>query len=166
MKIKTECAYDKMVPIGKVKPNPKNPNRHPDRQIEMLAVLIKHFGWRGPITISNFSGLVVRGHGRLMAARKLKLRSVPVDFQDYENEIEELADLLADNKISELSYLDDEKVKALFQHIDSDLEFTAFDLDEIDRLMKDHTGFLADTDLDGEDDQPGDDQTGGDESVK
>lgn len=65
------CAFDKMVKIGDVKPNPKNPNQHPEAQIDALAKLIKHLGWRAPVTVSNRSGLVVRGHGRLMAAEQL-----------------------------------------------------------------------------------------------
>lgn len=62
------CAFDKIVPVGEVKPNPKNPNQHPEEQIDLLAKIIQAQGWRAPVTVSTLSGLVVRGHGRLMAA--------------------------------------------------------------------------------------------------
>ena len=89
------CSHDKIVPIEEVKPNPKNPNQHPESQIEMLAKIITTQGWRAPVTVSTRSGLVVRGHGRLMAAKFAGLEFVPVDFQHYESNDAELADLLA-----------------------------------------------------------------------
>jgi len=92
-----------MVPIDQLKENPVNPNTHPFRQIEILAKIIKELGWRAPITVSNQSGFIVRGHGRLEAAKMLNLTEVPIDFQDYPNETAELADLVADNRVSDLS---------------------------------------------------------------
>ena len=101
-----KCAYTDMVPIGDLKPHPKNPNRHPPKQIAVLARLMLRLGMRQPITVSNLSGYIVRGHGRLEACKALKMAKVPVDFQDYADEAEEMADLLADNRIPELSELD------------------------------------------------------------
>jgi len=95
-----------MVPIELLKPHPKNPNVHPERQILLLAGLIKYHGWRAPITVSNQSGCIVRGHARYVAAKTLGLAEVPVDYQDYVSDVDELADLYADNKIAELSALD------------------------------------------------------------
>ena len=100
------CAHTELVNIEKVIPNPKNPNKHPDKQIAMLAKIIDAQGWRAPITVSKRSGFIVRGHGRLMAAQKLGLSQVPVDYQDYESEAAEWADLIADNRLSELAEID------------------------------------------------------------
>jgi ParB-like chromosome segregation protein Spo0J len=100
------CAYDKLVDIVDVIPNPRNPQKHTDRQIALLARVIKSQGWRVPITVSKRSGFVVRGHGRLMAAQKLGAQYVPVDYQDYENEAQEWADLVADNRIPKLAETD------------------------------------------------------------
>lgn len=50
--------------------------------------------------------MIVKGHGRLEAAKRLGRREAPVEFQDYESEAAELADLLADNKIAELASID------------------------------------------------------------
>lgn len=136
------CSHDKVVDIEKVVPNPKNPNQHSDKQIELLAKIIKVQGWRAPITVSNRSGFIVRGHGRLMAAQKLGLDQVPVDYQDYENEAEEWADLIADNKIAELSTLSADALKDLMSEVDLNLidpALMGFTNDEFTKM------FLEDT---------------------
>jgi hypothetical protein len=97
------CRYSAIIPVGEVKPNPGNPNKHPDEQIKKLAYVVESNGWRNPIVVSTRSGLIVKGHGRLMAAVKLGKCAVPVEYQDYESEAAELADLMADNRIAELS---------------------------------------------------------------
>ena len=96
------CAYDKIVPVAELKPNPKNPNRHPGDQVELLARVIEAQGWRQSVKVSTLSGLIVSGHGRYEAALFLGC-PVPVDYQSYASEAEELADLLADNRISEMA---------------------------------------------------------------
>lgn len=63
--ISIHCAYDDLADITTLVPNSRNPNQHPQKQIELLAKIIKNQGWRAPITVSNRSGFVVRGHGQL-----------------------------------------------------------------------------------------------------
>ena len=131
IKIPIYCAYDEEVAICELKPNPRNPNTHPKEQIELLAQIIKNNGWRSPITVSTISGFIVKGHGRLMAAELLGCKTVPVDFQDYENESLELADLMADNRIAELSEIDNKKLLNLFEEFDSgEVEFSLSGYDE------------------------------------
>lgn len=105
--MKFKCAYDKEVKLHKLTPHPKNPNKHPDRQIELLAKIIDYQGQRSPIVVSNLSGFIVKGHGRLDALKRLGWDSAAVDYQDYKNEAQEYADLVADNKIAELANHDD-----------------------------------------------------------
>ena len=100
------CAFDKLVDIEEVIPNPKNPNQHPPEQIDLLAKTIEAKGWRAPITVSTRSGLIVKGHGRLQAAIFLECEKVPVDYQNYASEAEEIADLTADNRLAELAEID------------------------------------------------------------
>ena len=133
------CAHTNMVEIEKVIPNPRNPNKHSEKQIALLAKIITAQGWRAPITVSTRSGFIVRGHGRLLAARKLGLAEVPVDYQDYETEAAEWADLIADNRLSELSELDDLLLKDLLQDIESgelDIELTAYSVDEVEQMLQ------------------------------
>jgi len=138
--IEVKCAYDEMVPIGDVKPNPRNPNTHPKRQIELLARIIQYQGWRAPITVSRLSGLITRGHGRLQAAQLSECREIPVDYQDYDDEAQEWADVIADNKIAELAEFDDSILQTLLAELDNaefDTRFTGFEDAEIEKLMKD-----------------------------
>lgn len=113
------CAHDKIVPIGELKPNPKNPNQHPGEQIKLLGQVIRATGWREAITVSTRSGLIVRGHGRLMAAQLEDLAEVPVDFQNYASEEEEMADLVADNRLAELSNVDTKMLADIFAEVDT-----------------------------------------------
>ena len=139
--VKIHCAHNALVDPATLKPNPKNPNRHSAHQIQLLASIIQEQGWRGPITVSKRSGLIVRGHGRLEAALLMSATVVPVDYQDYGSEAEELADLLADNRLAELAELDEDELKRLLESIREsdpsfDIELTGFMQDEIDRLYK------------------------------
>jgi hypothetical protein len=104
-----------MVPIGDLRPNPANPNKHPARQLELYAAAIRAHGWRESVTVSKRSGLVVRGHGALLAARLIGAGSIPVEFQEYASPEEELADLLADNRLADLATTDAELLKNALQ---------------------------------------------------
>lgn len=94
------------VGIATLKPNAKNKNKHSAEQVERLAELIKFHGWRIPIVVSKRSGLIVCGHGRLLAAKKLKLKQVPVSFQDFESEEAEQTFGISDNAIAAWAELD------------------------------------------------------------
>lgn len=152
------CAYDELVDIGKAVPNPKNPNQHPKKQIELLAKIIKAQGWRQPITISNRSGLIVKGHGRLQAAILLGLDKVPVDFQNYASEAEEIADLTADNRIAELADMDADMLGGILSDINLEefpIELSGYTEEELEELI----GGIAEEDsaaddLDDEKEQP------------
>ena len=133
------CNHDKLVDTDKLIPFPRNPNIHPQQQIEALAKIIKHQGWRAPITVSNRSGFVVRGHGRLMAAKHLGLKQVPVDYQDYENDAAEWTDCIADNKIAEFASMDDAILRDLMSDIKDfnfDMELTGFGEDELKDIFQ------------------------------
>ena len=128
-KIKVFCCFDEIVDIKKLNPNPLNPNKHPKEQVEKLAFIIKTNGWRSPITVSKRSGMIVKGHGRLEAAKLLKVKEVPVDYQDYESESQEYEDLLADNRIAELSETDNKILLDLFHEYDNganNIELTGY----------------------------------------
>jgi len=134
------CAHDEMVPIDKMRPNPKNPNTHPQKQIELLAKIIKWQGWRNPIVVSKRSGLMTKGHARLAAAIHLKLTEVPVDFQEYADENQEIEDMVADNRIAELAEIDKTITSDLLrtlQEAGRDLDLTGFGQDAVAKMMED-----------------------------
>lgn len=94
------------VAIKELKEHPKNPNKHPKEQIERLAEIIKYQGWRNPIVVSKQSGFIVAGHGRLAAAKLLKLKEVPVSYQDFADSDQEYLFLISDNSIAQWAEVD------------------------------------------------------------
>lgn len=130
------CAHDAVVPVSEMRPNPKNPNTHPEEQLKRLGAIIRGAGWRNPITVSTRSGLIVRGHGRLAAAQMEGLTEVPVDYQNYASDAEELADLVADNRIAELADPDMQKLAEIFEEIvssDTSIDMTGYNFFRIQR---------------------------------
>ena len=138
-KIKIHCSHTELRDPTSLVEHPRNYNTHPAEQIRLLAKIIKHQGWRNPITVSKRSGFVVKGHGRLAAAMLLKTEKVPVDVQDYKDEASEVADMIADNRIAELAEADTDALKGLLLDDvfdDFDLDLTGFDAEEINSLLK------------------------------
>jgi len=137
--IPIHCAFDEVADVASLVPNPRNPNRHPEAQIDLLARIIRDQGWRAPITVSNRSGFIVRGHARLLAAVKMGWREVPVDRQDYATEAAEWADLIADNRLAELAEPDSEALLQMLRSVECDglLELTGYDPDSLAALVAD-----------------------------
>ena len=137
---KVYCAYDELVPVNNLIPNERNPNKHPDIQIEMLAKIISENGWRAPITISRRSGKIVRGHARREAAILAGSEYVPVEWQDYDSDSAEMADLIADNRIAELANLDERAIAELLSEIkaseDIDVEMTGYTEEHINDIIE------------------------------
>ena len=136
--IPVHCAHLRIADVTSLIPNPRNPNKHGDTQVALLAKVIRHQGWRAPITISRRSGFVVTGHGRLEAAKLLQVAEVPVDEQDFATEADEWAHLIADNRIAELADADRAMLRDLAEELDSgsfDMELTGFDHAALEELM-------------------------------
>lgn len=119
---KFDCAYDEIVDVDKLVPNPKNNNKHPQNQIERLAKIIKFQGQRSPVVVSNRSGFIVKGHGRLEAIKSLGWKKIAVDYQDYESEAQEYADMIADNQIATWAEFDTQMVLYEIPNLDIDTD--------------------------------------------
>jgi len=119
---KFNCAYDELVDIEKLVPNPKNNNKHPKEQIERLAKIIDFQGQRKAIVVSNRSGFIVKGHGCLEALKLLGWKQVAVDYQDYDSEAQEYADMTADNEIARWATLDTQMVLDEIPNLDIDTD--------------------------------------------
>jgi len=136
--VPVHCAHTAIVKTESVVPNPRNSNTHPPDQVALLAKIIEAQGWRNPIVVSSRSGFITKGHCRLLAAQHLGKDLVPVDVQDYESEAAEHADLVADNRIAELSEQDPALLKELMESIDDgsfDTDLSGFLESEIAALM-------------------------------
>jgi DNA modification methylase len=117
--MKMNCTF---VKVKDLKPRENNRNRHPKEQIDRLSEIIKYQGFRRPIIVSNLSGQVVCGHGRLEAAKKLGIKEVPVIYQDYIDEAQEYADHVADNALQGWSELDLSGINADLGDLGPDLD--------------------------------------------
>lgn len=137
---KVYCAYDEIVETDSLKPNPRNPNRHPEAQVKMLAHIIAEQGWRAPITVSRRSGYIVRGHARRLASYEAGSRYAPIEWQDYDNDSAEMADLVADNRIAELAVLDQDAIAGILAELkenadDLDPELSGFTAEQIEDMI-------------------------------
>jgi ParB-like nuclease domain len=124
------------LPILDLKPDPRNPRKHSRAQIRAIARSIETFGFNAPILIDS-ENRVVAGHGRLDAAKWLKLESVPVIRLAHLTEAQAKAYMLADNKLTDRSSWDDRKVAIVLKELseialDFDIEATGFEPPEID----------------------------------
>lgn len=129
------CKYDRLEDPRAVQLHPDNDNVHPGSQIKALAEIIQRTGWRHPAILSSLSGKCVAGEGRILAARRLKCQ-VPVVVQPFDTPSEELAFLLSDNKLAELSQRDEIKTGHILAQIDSHHRHLTGYLDkEIEKLL-------------------------------
>lgn len=132
------CAFTRLVPIGELRPNIANHRKHPAKQLALYWKIITAHGWRRAIVVSLRSGLIVKGHGAYYSAQRNGAKEVPVDFQRYDSEEEELADLLADNRLGELAGTDEEKLRLSLSKLASkiDIDLTGFEQSDLDELIR------------------------------
>jgi len=112
-----KCAYTKLIPIQELKSYSRNTNKHPADQITRLAKLIENHGMRHPVIVSNLSGEVVAGNGRLEALKVLGVKEVPVDYQDFVDEDAEFTFSVSDNAIADWADLDFSMINAELENI-------------------------------------------------
>ncbi|MDZ4278005.1 MAG: site-specific DNA-methyltransferase [Dehalococcoidia bacterium] len=127
----------KHVPVDSLKPDAANPRRISDAELETLTRSIQQFGFIDPVIARREDGLVVGGHQRLLAARKLGLKAVPVVYVDLSLEQARLLNL-ALNKIS--GEWDQELLARMVADLSSleeaDLSLSGFADDELGKLLK------------------------------
>ena len=109
--------------ITSVKPYARNAKKHDDTQVANVAESIKQFGWQQPI-VCDADGVIIIGHCRLLAAKKLGLKKVPVKTVDNlsDEQVKKLRAL--DNKLNESDWDFD-----LLAEDIGDLDFSGFDID-------------------------------------
>lgn len=133
------------LPLSELKMYKNNSKKHTARQIDQICKSITELGFRDPIEISN--GVIVAGHGRYMAAKKLKLDLVPVIRHDDLTEDEGKAYNLINNRLTletdfDLSLLNEE-IQSLNNFDLSDYGLEKFSIDEVQAV--DSFDFEADT---------------------
>jgi len=114
-----------------------NPRNIGSDAVDSLAAMIHEFGFRVPI-IAKSDGLIVDGHLRLQAAKKLGLKEVPCLNADDMTDAQIKAFRIAVNKASEFASWDDETLASELESLsamDFNVELTGFDESEIDALV-------------------------------
>jgi DNA modification methylase len=139
MTTKTHDSKTKIenVSIDKLVPYARNSRTHSDAQVAQIAASIKEFGFTNPVLIEGGGGIIA-GHGRVMAAKSMKLESVPCIRLDHLTEAQKKAYVIADNKLALNAGWNDQMLGlelADLQGLGFDLELTGFSKDELALLM-------------------------------
>lgn len=122
--------------IDSITPYERNPRQN-DGAVDAVANSIREFGWRVPIVVDEQS-VIVAGHTRLLAARKLGLAEVPVHVATGLTPEQVKAYRLADNKLHELSTWDMDLLPIELSELrgmDVDLELLGFSSEELEKML-------------------------------
>lgn len=113
-------------PLGKIRPYDRNPRTHPQAQVELLAKLLTTYGVDQPIVVDEH-GVILKGHGRRLAAIEAKLDNFPVVIRRGLTDAEKSAIRIQDNQVALLSGWDQELLRAEV----GDLEVSGFELTQL-----------------------------------
>jgi DNA modification methylase len=125
---------------SRLKPDPKNPRQHSDKQVQQIARSIEAFGFNVPLLV-DADMHVVAGHGRLQACQLLGITEVPTISLEHLTETQARAFMIADNRLTENAEWDDcllaQQFKELSEvELDFSLEATGFEMGEIDVMVE------------------------------
>ena len=122
------------VTLEKLVPYVNNAKIHSEEQVTMIASSIREFGFLSPVLIARDINIIA-GHGRVMAAKKLEMDSVPCVFVEGLTEAQRKAYILADNRLGELADWDMNLVNMELEALDDmdfDVSLTGFEMPEIE----------------------------------
>jgi ParB-like chromosome segregation protein Spo0J len=114
-------------PVASLEPYARNAKKHSKAQVGQIAESIKRFGWTNPVLVDAHDGIIA-GHGRVLAAKAMGMKQVPVIVLRGMTEDQKRAYVLADNRLNELSEWD----KPILMDELRELSADGFDLDFLD----------------------------------
>jgi hypothetical protein len=120
-----------------LKPWPDNPRIHSEKQLAKIKASIQSFGFTAPVLVDEY-GVILSGHGRVVAALELNLTTVPTRQLTGLTKAQKRAYVIADNKISELSKWDDNLLRSEMEILiqeEFDIEVTGFTTAEVDLMF-------------------------------
>ncbi len=126
-------------PVDRLKPYERNARTHSAEQVAQIAASIVEFGFTNPVLVDSHDGIIA-GHGRLMAATELGLKTVPVVVLDHLSDRQRKAYILADNQLALNAGWDTDLLRAELQDLaeqDFDLNLIGFSDDELADLLPD-----------------------------
>jgi len=127
------------VPVDDLKPYDKNARKHGDFDVDAIAESIRKFGFNDPIGVWGKDNLIVEGHGRLLASKKLGMKKVPIIHLDHLSDEQRRAYALAHNKTAENSEWDMEMLAEELESLNDaglDLDMSSFGFDKAPEVEK------------------------------
>ena len=129
MAVPAEFPAYKTASVASLIPYARNSRTHSDAQVTKIAASIREFGFLNPIIVDGANGIIA-GHGRVMAAQKLGLQTLPVIEAGHLTEAQKRAYIIADNRLALDAGWDNDLLKIELQDLaaqDFDLSLTGFD---------------------------------------
>ena len=125
--------------VNKLKPSKTNARTHSRKQIRQIADCIKRFGFNNPVLVDD-ADVIIAGHGRVEAAKLLRLTEVPTLRLSHLSAADKRAYIIADNRLAEKAGWDREILAIELQgliDLDFDVELTGFDMGDIELILHD-----------------------------
>jgi DNA modification methylase len=143
-----EFYKHKVAKVEDLIPYALNSRTHSDEQVAQLAASIREFGFTNPVLVDEANNLIA-GHGRLLAARKLKMEKVPAIVVDGLDDRKRRALVIADNKLALNAGWDEDALRVELEDLAGDFgELMGFSQDELVALLKQEEGTEGLTDED------------------
>jgi ParB-like chromosome segregation protein Spo0J len=124
-------------PLSRLRPYERNPRTHSAEQVDKIARSIQAYGFTNPILVDENDGILA-GHGRLMAARKLRLAEVPVIPLTGLTEEQKRAYIIMDNRLALDAGWDEDLLRGeleALQEENFDLLLTGFEEEELEEIL-------------------------------
>jgi len=122
-------------PIADLVPYARNARTHSDAQVAQIAASMREWGWTNPVLVDE-GGMIIAGHGRVMAARQLGLDAVPVMVAEGWTEAQKKAYVLADNQLASNAGWDNDLRKIELQELSAEgFPVDLIGFDNIDALL-------------------------------
>ena len=131
----------KSIDIDLLIPYARNSRTHSDSQVTKIASSIKEFGFLNPVIVDKDNGIIA-GHGRVMAAKKLCLKEVPILLVEHLTEAQKRAYIIADNRLALDAGWDEEMLRveiAELEDLGFDLQLTGFEVGELESIKLEQT---------------------------
>jgi DNA modification methylase len=124
-------------PVERLIPYARNARTHTDEQVAQIAASIAEFGWTNPVLVGS-DGVLIAGHARLLAARKLAMTEVPVIVLDHLSESQRRALVIADNRLALSAGWDEDMLRVELEALredDYNIDLLGFSDEEIENLL-------------------------------
>jgi hypothetical protein len=128
----------RMCPVDQLIVYPRNARTHSLQQVDQVAASIREFGWTNPILVGP-DYVIIAGHARLLAAKKLRMTEVPVIVLEHLTEAQRRALAIADNQLALNAGWDEETLRAELAALkleEFNVDLLGFDDEELARLLE------------------------------